>query len=131
MPARKSIHCENSIEKNRQIRRIVCGAHETLKFVQSGKVKIVFYAKNFDENNIRAASNFHSLQRICPIEQIPMIEALTRKEMSRIVNKFPYVGVIGIMELSNCEEEYQTIVSEWRRSDAFKLFHIDQSSLLP
>lgn len=50
-----------------------------------------------------AASNFHSLQRICPAAGIPLVEALTRKEMSRVMNKFPYVGVIGILDYTSCE----------------------------
>ena len=50
-----------------------------------------------------AASNFHSLQKLCPVEKIPLVEALTRKEMSRIINKFPYVGVVGVMDFQNFE----------------------------
>ncbi|PIC50738.1 hypothetical protein B9Z55_001524 [Caenorhabditis nigoni] len=118
-------------EKNNQQRILVCGAHEVLKFVQSGKIKVVFYAKNLDENNNRAASNFHSLQKLCPNENVPMIQVLTRKEMSRVVNKFPYVGVIGVFNFHGFENEAKEIIQEWRTSSSFKQFHTDQSSLLP
>ncbi|CAL2030639.1 unnamed protein product [Caenorhabditis brenneri] len=122
---------ENSLEKSLQKKRLVFGAHETLKSVQRGNARLVFYAKNLDENNVRAASNFHSLQKLCPLENIPLIEVLTRREMSRIANKYPYVGVIGVLDVSLVESIANEIVTEWRSSDSYKLYHIDQSSLLP
>ncbi|CAC42321.2 Ribosomal protein eL8/eL30/eS12/Gadd45 domain-containing protein, partial [Caenorhabditis elegans] len=121
----------NADEKNFLKRRVICGAHETLKFAQSGRVKLIFYAKNMDENNLRAASNFHSLQIVCPLAGIPMIEVLTRKELSRIMNKFPYVAVVGVIDFSGFERETEDIVKNWKIHDSCKLFHIDQSSLLP
>uniref|UniRef100_A0A8R1EVX8 Ribosomal_L7Ae domain-containing protein n=1 Tax=Caenorhabditis japonica TaxID=281687 RepID=A0A8R1EVX8_CAEJA len=121
----------NTEEKNFQKRRIVCGAHEALKYAQTGKVRMVIHAKNLDEKNVRASSNFHSLQRICPINEIPLVEAMTKKELSRIVNKFPYVSVIGVINYEGFESEFDEVVREWRSSDSFRNFHIDQSSILP
>lgn len=66
-----------------------------------GIYSLFFVAINIFNNS--AASNFHSLQIVCPLAGIPMIEVLTRKELSRIMNKFPYVAVVGVIDFSGFE----------------------------
>ncbi|CAD6184626.1 unnamed protein product [Caenorhabditis auriculariae] len=61
-------------------------------------VRAVVFASNIDGRDQKMMVNFQTLRRKCIEEHIPFIRAATKRTLSRCVQKFPYISLIGILD---------------------------------
>ncbi|KAK6054771.1 ribosomal protein L7Ae [Cooperia oncophora] len=110
-------------------RSFVCGLHESLKHVRAENVKCVIVARNIDEEIFSGPSLFHTLRDECVAHEIPIVHASTKRLLSRVVQKFPYISIIALFYFQGFEELYCDIIQEWKESDSHIHYHADQRSL--
>ncbi|CAD6184931.1 unnamed protein product [Caenorhabditis auriculariae] len=77
------LHMRNNI-KGHAKRRLVCGVHENLTHFNAMNVRAVVFASNIDDRDQK--------------KRIPFIRAATKRTLSRCVQKFPYISLIGVLD---------------------------------
>ncbi|CAJ0575464.1 unnamed protein product, partial [Mesorhabditis spiculigera] len=122
-----------SEEKSHAHRRYVAGFHESLKKVRVDDAKLVILARNVDAemNEVLPNSPLFDLRSECKNRRVPLIEASTKRGLTRALAKFPYTNCVGVLDYSGVEHIFHQLLlhAETVRVEKIVQNNVDQASL--
>ncbi|CDW53243.1 Ribosomal L7Ae domain containing protein [Trichuris trichiura] len=90
-------------------KRLVCGLHETKKYVDLNKVKLVVIAQDLEDSLFDIVE---ALLTSCKQKAIPYVFALSRVTLGRTVYKGRPVAFVAILTYHDAQELYQLVDAE-------------------
>lgn len=95
-------------------KRFVTGIHETKKFLELKKVKLLIIAPDLEPNAGEGGldETVNQMKAMCEENHIPYLFSLKRRKIGYILFKKIPISCVGILSYDSCEELYGKLMNE-------------------
>uniref|UniRef100_A0A5S6QTT9 Ribosomal_L7Ae domain-containing protein n=1 Tax=Trichuris muris TaxID=70415 RepID=A0A5S6QTT9_TRIMR len=106
-------------------KRLVCGLHETRKYVDLNKAKLVIIARDLEDSIFNVVQ---SLLNSCKEREIPYVFALSRLTLGKAVFKKAPIASVAVLTYHDAQDLYKLVADEMAAS---KKAHEDAKTACP